>query len=429
MNLKQKSLLVVLTFLGFSVFLFATIEFVMAKSKAKGAHQRPAQVAVARTNFDANADDNRDWLRLRQRREAFRNTPIVYTWVDGSDRRYREQRSSFCPSPQKRAKCVGGARDRDNGELLYSLRSLEMFAPWLQGPVYIVSPGQRPSWLNSSHARIRFVHQDVLFDELDGKRDSESVLPTFNTNVIEPKLYRLFRQSTANVNVNATLDRLAGRVFVHMNDDFFVGRALEPPHLFGSDGSTMQFYPESGVVVPSASREHWRARGIKVWQASVHHTVATLEQALLGGGGGGSDKRPLRMPYLRHAPYVYSIATCEELARHGVLGAALQRTALSRFRSHVDVVFPFLHHGYSVFANRTAGDAARFIATASAERNFALVQVGNNMQKLLERFDVVRASKPLFFTLNDNNFRSNTIASTMRAFLQERYPLKSSFEL
>eukprot|EP01050_Picozoa_sp_SAG11_P048086 SAG11_NODE_25536_length_357_cov_1.383721_1_plen_67_part_10 len=52
--------------------------------------------------------------------QFYANVPIVYTWVDGSDPEYQSLREKYGGKAS-----VGGARDRDNGELRFSLRSLE----------------------------------------------------------------------------------------------------------------------------------------------------------------------------------------------------------------------------------------------------------------------------------------------------------------
>lgn len=51
-------------------------------------------------------------------------------------------------------------RFADNGELKYSLRSLEKFAPWTRY-VYIVTNGQIPSWLNLNNKRIKIITHEV----------------------------------------------------------------------------------------------------------------------------------------------------------------------------------------------------------------------------------------------------------------------------
>ena len=64
------------------------------------------------------------------------HTPIVYLWVDGSDREYK-----------KRYSLLVNSRNRDNDDLKYSLRSLETYMPWWKGKLYIVTDNQQPSWL------------------------------------------------------------------------------------------------------------------------------------------------------------------------------------------------------------------------------------------------------------------------------------------
>ena len=90
--------------------------------------------------------------------DFYAHVPIVYTWVDGSDPAYQEVRAAH----GGRA-AVGGARDRDNGELRFSLRSLEAFLPWWRGEVFIVAPKQSPPWLNTAHPRVHVVDQDQLY--------------------------------------------------------------------------------------------------------------------------------------------------------------------------------------------------------------------------------------------------------------------------
>ena len=57
-------------------------------------------------------------------RAFYENIPIVYTWVDGSDPGYAGKREQYGGKA-----AVGGARDRDSGELRFSLRSLATFLP------------------------------------------------------------------------------------------------------------------------------------------------------------------------------------------------------------------------------------------------------------------------------------------------------------
>lgn len=67
-------------------------------------------------------------------------------------------------------RAAGFARS-DNGELRYSLRSIEAFAPWVRN-IYIVTNGQVPSWLNIKHPRLFIIKHEDIFD-------NKTHLPTF----------------------------------------------------------------------------------------------------------------------------------------------------------------------------------------------------------------------------------------------------------
>lgn len=57
--------------------------------------------------------------------EQFRRMSIVYTWLNGSQPCYCKLREKIGGK-----KAVGGSRDREIGELRYSIRSLEKYMPW-----------------------------------------------------------------------------------------------------------------------------------------------------------------------------------------------------------------------------------------------------------------------------------------------------------
>lgn len=104
---------------------------------------------------------------------------VVYTWVNGSD-------PVFLESLQKHVSImdlgVTASRFSDKDELRYSLRSLEMYAPWVRH-VYIVTNGQIPSWLDMDNPRVTLVtHEDIFLNKSD--------LPTFSSPAIESHIHR-----------------------------------------------------------------------------------------------------------------------------------------------------------------------------------------------------------------------------------------------
>lgn len=94
-------------------------------------------------------------------------------------------------------------RFQDNNELKYSLRSVQMFAPWIRN-VFIVTNGQVPSWLNTSHPRLRLINHSDIFED-------KSHLPTFSSNAIESHLHQIQGLS---------------QKFLYFNDDVFLGRPI-----------------------------------------------------------------------------------------------------------------------------------------------------------------------------------------------------------
>ena len=71
----------------------------------------------------------------------------------------------------------------DFNQLKYSLRSIEMYAPWIRN-IFIVTNGQKPSWANFDHPRISIITHSEIFED-------ESDLPTFNSMAIEVHLHKI----------------------------------------------------------------------------------------------------------------------------------------------------------------------------------------------------------------------------------------------
>jgi hypothetical protein len=147
---------------------------------------------------------------------------VVYTWVDGSDEGWRRKK--------RKAQAMLGmldelvtteARFACRGELKYSLRSLECFAPWVNR-IFIVTDQQVPRWLDTKNPRIRVVdHREII---------PEQYLPTFNSHVIEAHLHRIPELSEH---------------YLYFNDDVMLARPLSAEHMFGSNGNAHLFITRS----------------------------------------------------------------------------------------------------------------------------------------------------------------------------------------
>lgn len=124
--------------------------------------------------------------------------------------------SSF--SKPKESDDVSRSRFVDNGELRYSLRSVERYAPWVRN-IYIVTNGQVPNWLNVNHPRIHIIrHEDIFLDK--------SHLPTFSSPAIESHLHRIPGLS---------------KKFIYLNDDVMFGNEIWPDDFY-TQGSGQKVY-------------------------------------------------------------------------------------------------------------------------------------------------------------------------------------------
>ena len=76
---------------------------------------------------------------------------LVYLWVDGNDPEWLARKNAFLPADkQVDPQAAGECRYAENDELRYSLRSVELYVPWVRR-IYIVTDDQtirriRGSW-------------------------------------------------------------------------------------------------------------------------------------------------------------------------------------------------------------------------------------------------------------------------------------------
>ena len=128
---------------------------------------------------------------------------LVYNYVNGNDTEWVEKRNQFAMNEHNTA-----CRFRDNKELLYSLRSVEKYAPWIRR-IYIIMDSKVPEWLNLDNDKLRIVtHEEIIPAEY---------LPTYNSNVIEQHMFNI--EGLSEIFLYANDDMFFGN---HVSEDFFV---------------------------------------------------------------------------------------------------------------------------------------------------------------------------------------------------------------
>jgi hypothetical protein len=174
--------------------------------------------SVGRRSVRSEADSD-DWIP-----EAFPvNFPIdiVYTWVDGEDPAWLAKQEAILTRADATSAATASVRFACRGELKYSLRSIDTYAPWVNR-IYLVTDGQVPTWLHTSSNKLTVVdHTEIIPAEY---------LPTFNSHVIEAHLHRI--------------PGLAER-YVYFNDDVMLARAVGPEYFFAANGNAHLFISQA----------------------------------------------------------------------------------------------------------------------------------------------------------------------------------------
>jgi hypothetical protein len=304
----------------------------------------------------------------------------VVTWVDGRDPSWnaaREQRLAGLSGTATTRESSGQARFVSRNELRYALRSLHLFAPWLR-TIYLVTAGQVPPWLDRSHGGVVLVdHAQILPSE---------ALPTFNSHAIEAALHRV--------------PDLAEQ-FVYLNDDFFLGRPLQPEAFFNGAGLNAVFLSPSSIGLADAPdappflKAAWNNRRL-------------LEQAF---GRVITDN-------LAHAPYPHRRSTLEEIER--LFPEAVAATQRSPFRADDNVsMLSSLAQHYGLLAGTAyVGDSER-----------AYVNISNSDLEWQLRKTLAREQD--FICLADHHdhaVNADRLDQTLAEFMATYFPVPAPWE-
>ena len=306
---------------------------------------------------------------------------LVYTWVDSSDPLWQADYVAHVDEIRANAMLTAAAsasRWRSRDELRYSLRSVEMYAPFIRN-IFIVTNGQKPRWLDD-HPRVKVVSHRELYPDA-------SVLPSFNSNSIETVLHRI--------------PGIAEH-FLYLNDDFFFSRACSPDDFFSIGGLSKLFF----------SKRYLDARPINpTGRATVacHKTTRDLLEKRFGIEC--SQK-------FQHAPHAMRKSVWDTIERE--FPAELARTRANRVRAPSDLALALL---YGYFALYT-GFAQR------ARIAYGYVEIGTD--EISSAFAKLEDKKISVFCLNDTDDEDGVSREDeirIRKTLQARYPVAAAWEV
>lgn len=306
---------------------------------------------------------------------------VVYTWVDGAESGWRSrldrakaESHGLAYHPQAQADNRFMSRD----ELRYSLRSVEMYAPWVRH-IFLVTDRQTPSWLAVEHPGLTIVdHRDIFTDP--------TVLPVFNSSAIISQLHHI--------------DGLSEH-YLYLNDDMFIGRDVRPDF----------FWHGNGIAKVFPSRQA-RPFGPAHPGAEPHINISKNIRSILEESVGRSLSTAIR-----HTPYPQLRSVNFEMEER--FPDVFTRTAAQRFRHHTDVATDQLFHYYA----RATGRAV------ASTISYDYVNVGDSTTTSRLRYLLATRSRSVF-CLNDapEPGAAGIPIAQVRAFLEAYFPIASRFE-
>jgi hypothetical protein len=308
---------------------------------------------------------------------------VVYTWVDGADPKWIAARDDALAKLNigvTNSEAFNRSRYESRDELRYSLRSLELFAGFVN-KVWLVTADQRPEWLVDQHPQLTVVsHRDIFERAAD--------LPTFNSHAIEARLHRV--------------DGLSEH-YIYMNDDFLFMRRAAAEDYFMSNGIALFFLSRARMPLGEPTKR-----------------TKPVDAAAMNGRRVISERFGLSITRkFKHAPYSQVKSVHQDLERW--FPEAIARTVASNVRSSTDLALASSLHQYAAYATgRAAPGAIRsaYVDLAEPDLPFQLWALthGQNMDTLC---------------LNDTTTHESDFEGQGRIvqeWLEKSFPEKSSFE-
>ena len=310
------------------------------------------------------------------------NFPIdmVYLWVNGKDPAWRLKRAALTGEEIHDSGLDCEGRYSDNDELRHSLRAVELYAPWIR-KIFIVTDNQVPSWLDTDNPKIEIIdHTQILPPE---------ALPTFNSTVIEHRLFRI--------------PGLADH-FLYSNDDMFFNRKVSP----------RDFFTENGQPIIRLNRRWFRKLWLRHREKSNSHPLDNYNRTI--------HKSALMVErefgkYIGHKPHHKIEAYRKED----------YEDTYNRFREDIE---PVLSNHL-----RADSDIQRtlysFAPIAQKRAKVKYVTEKTSFRCHIDKphyFQRLEKKKPMLFCMNDSQYATDLNRKMVKEYLERRFPVKSQFE-
>lgn len=305
---------------------------------------------------------------------------IVYLWVDGSDPDWQKKHDEFTgrDAADRELDCKGRYTSID--ELKFSLRSLELYAPWVRR-VFIVTDNQVPAWLNLDHPKLRIVdHTEIL---------PPGALPCFNSNVLEHGIFRI--------------PGLSER-FIYANDDMMLNRSVSPADFFTPEGlPVIRMNRRPMRKLTHWVEQHILGRKMSPYNITIQRTAELVKRRtgkFIGHKNHHNIDAYLRSDYAR----VYE-----------TFRDSIEPTLGNHLRHESDIQ----RNIYSYIPIIEKRCRLKFV---TRKTSFRLHTHRHHHYGKMMRYN------PTFFCVNDSEYATDADRAMARRFLETRFPKPSSFE-
>jgi hypothetical protein len=304
---------------------------------------------------------------------------LIYLWVDGNDPEWQKKKQAFTNVVTDNSEMNNKGRFANNNELIYSLRSVEKYAPWIRR-IFIVTDNQVPGWLNTAHPKITIIdHKDIIPAE---------ILPLYNSSVIEYFLYKI--------------PGLAEH-FLFANDDMFLNASISPDFFFKESKPIVRLKRKRFDKL-SYRLKDWLGKQLGQYRDKVHRGALAVEK-ITGKYYGG-------MPHHNIDAY-----------------------RKSDYQKTVEEIFSDQVKNSQTHRLRTYGDMHRsafsLYALAIGHAHLRYVRRYESMRISIHRYDFINylnKYKPELFCLNDSQEANPKHREKVVPFLEQIFTHKSAFE-
>lgn len=325
---------------------------------------------------------------------------VVYLWVDGADKKWRAARDEWYEKTfNKKHETTNNSLYRDNGELKYSLRSIEKFIPWANHIYIITGFNQKPKWLNTDNPKITIIsHEQIM---------PKNALPTFNSNSIEMCIPNIPNLSEK---------------FILMNDDTFFNKSVGPDFFFDKRGRAIVLY----------NNHHKYYHDTKKWMQNTDaYTCTIILSALKIKEIFGKDFFKQR-PSHGIDPYIKS--SWQECKSHPLIHDFIEKQIRHKFRTNAELQ-RWVINLYDNATGRAVFKKARCYKSGRHKISNAIYNAlhwGKVTKSPVFCFDAKQSQESIqhapIFCINDSQFTTEDIIQSNINFLHEKFPNKSQFE-